>query len=111
MRTVHISRTATSGLQRLLDQGLPKFGPLVVAEKLQLVDDAIYVKLRPDPRTGFYDEQKRVHAYPVSDTRVILFSISPPQNCHPVACPRDSFCNELRSERVAEWVLPTRGAG
>lgn len=68
MRTVHISRTATSGLQPLLDQGLPKFSHLVIDEKLQLVDNAIYGKLRHDPRNGFYDEQNKFYAYPVSDT-------------------------------------------
>ncbi len=38
MRRVRRSRTAIDGLQRLLAQGLPKFGFRVIAEKQQILD-------------------------------------------------------------------------
>jgi hypothetical protein len=68
MRRVRISRTATLGLQRLLEQGLPKFGQSVIDEKYRLVDNAIFVRLSADPRFGSYDERQKFYAYPVAKT-------------------------------------------
>jgi hypothetical protein len=68
MRTVRVSETARIGLQRLLDQGVPKFGETVVEEKALLVNSAMHGALRRDPRTGFFDDRQKFYAYPVSNT-------------------------------------------
>ena len=71
MRTVKISRSFYDELSHLLQQGLPKFGALVVAEKRALVIATIenhlvrFPKRRPDPKLG-------VCAYPITKTPFVL---------------------------------------
>jgi hypothetical protein len=68
MRRVRRSRTAIDGLQRLLAQGLPKFGFRVIAEKQQILDRVIDTYLAENPQCGFLDPRRKFHHYPVSGT-------------------------------------------
>ena len=58
MRTVKLSRSFYDELNNLLQQGLPKFGGQIVAEKRALVIATIethlvhFPKRRPDPKLG-----------------------------------------------------------
>ncbi len=52
MRRVVWSRTAVDGLQTLLEQGIPKFGATVVAEKRRLLDAFVFERLAEHPHRG-----------------------------------------------------------
>lgn len=72
MRRVCRSIEYVEELQRLLRQGLPKFGYAVVEEKRALVDACIEHRLVNHPATRRIDPALGLYTYPVTGTPFVL---------------------------------------
>ena len=72
MRSVKLSITFNNQLNELLDQGEPRFGPAVIAEKKRLVFKTIREHLVLFPASRVRDEDWGLHIYPVTKTPFLL---------------------------------------
>jgi hypothetical protein len=72
MRTVRLSRTFLGQFNRLLAQGVIRFGPLVVAEKRDTVYRVINDFLAVHPGAKRPNRRLRLHVYPISKTPFVV---------------------------------------
>ncbi len=68
MRAVRFSITARDQLAQLLAQGVPKYGPAMVAQKRDLVFEVIDNFLVHHPRAKQPDPKLGLVVYPISNT-------------------------------------------
>jgi plasmid stabilization system protein ParE len=71
-RGVRFSKTARRQFNVLLDQGLSRFGALVVAKKQTILLDAVDTHLAEYPRTGQRDRRLQLYIYPVTGTPFVV---------------------------------------
>ena len=72
MRRVVRSRTYVAQLKDLLDQGIERFGIMIVEQKLALVDHTLEVFLARHPKAKRPDRKLGLRVYPISGTPFVV---------------------------------------
>ena len=71
MRRIRVSRTYQNELERLLEQGIARFGLALVEQKRDLINDTIELFLAHHPRRPV-DPALGIWSYPVTDAPFVL---------------------------------------